>query len=102
MTKDKKYIKILKNQWKNINGERNVNVFKKVLLASVATAAVAAVSAPAMAEEGLMGGELSANVAFVSDYRFRGVSFSGEDFAIQGGLDWGHESGFRNGFSNAS
>jgi len=71
-----------------------VNVFKKVLLASVATAAVAAVSAPAMAEEGLMGGELSANVAFVSDYRFRGVSFSGEDFAIQGGLDWGHESGF--------
>ena len=30
---------------------------------------------------------LSANVAFTSDYRFRGVSFSEGDFAIQGGFD---------------
>ncbi len=41
-----------------------------------------------------MGGEISANVAITTDYRFRGVSFSGEDIAIQGGLDYAHESGF--------
>ena len=38
--------------------------------------------------------ELSGNVAIVSDYRFRGVSLSGGDPAIQGGIDLAHESGF--------
>lgn len=38
--------------------------------------------------------ELSSNVAIVSDYRFRGVSLSGGDPAIQGGIDLAHESGF--------
>lgn len=37
---------------------------------------------------------LSGNVALTSDYRFRGVSFSGGDFALQGGIDVAHESGF--------
>ncbi len=40
------------------------------------------------------GFELSGNVALVSDYRFRGVSFSDGDIALQGGLDLGHSSGF--------
>ena len=30
---------------------------------------------------------LSANVAIVTDYRFRGISLSDNDAAIQGGLD---------------
>ena len=38
--------------------------------------------------------ELSGNVAIVSDYRFRGVSLSGGDPAIQGGIDLAHQSGF--------
>ena len=38
--------------------------------------------------------EVSGNVAIVSDYRFRGVSLSGGDPAIQGGIDLTHESGF--------
>ncbi|WP_374409020.1 TorF family putative porin [Pelagerythrobacter sp.] len=38
--------------------------------------------------------EVSGNVAIVSDYRFRGVSLSGGDPAIQGGIDIAHESGF--------
>ena len=38
--------------------------------------------------------EISGNVALTTDYRFRGVSFSGEDIAIQGGFDVAHESGF--------
>lgn len=34
------------------------------------------------------------NVSLVSDYRFRGVSFSDETLALQGGLDASWESGF--------
>ncbi len=38
--------------------------------------------------------EVSGNVAVVSDYRFRGVSLSAGDPAIQGGIDVSHASGF--------
>ncbi len=38
--------------------------------------------------------ELSGNVAVVTDYRDRGISQSGGDFAVQGGIDAAHESGF--------
>lgn len=37
--------------------------------------------------------ELTANVALVSEYRFRGVDLSGGDYAIQGGIDLAHSSG---------
>ena len=37
---------------------------------------------------------VSGNVALTTDYRFRGVSLSGGDIAIQGGVDVAHESGF--------
>ncbi len=37
---------------------------------------------------------LSANTALVSDYRFRGISLSNKDIAIQGGFDLEHKSGF--------
>ena len=40
------------------------------------------------------GFSISGNVALTTDYRFRGVSLSGGDPAIQGGIDLGHESGF--------
>lgn len=40
------------------------------------------------------GFDLSGNVALVSDYRFRGVSFSDGDPALQGGIDLAHTSGF--------
>ncbi len=50
---------------------------------------------PAWAEEGsFLGGEISANISMLNDYRFRGVSLNDEGFAIQGGFDWSHESGF--------
>jgi len=38
--------------------------------------------------------EVSANVAMTSEYRFRGTDLSGGEFAIQGGVDVNHESGF--------
>ncbi|ADM10338.1 hypothetical protein PB2503_11464 [Parvularcula bermudensis HTCC2503] len=38
--------------------------------------------------------DVSGNVAFTSDYRFRGVSLSDNSFAVQGGFDAAHASGF--------
>lgn len=38
-------------------------------------------------------GGLSGNVAFVTDYSFRGISQTGRDFALQGGIDWAHDIG---------
>ena len=43
---------------------------------------------------GESGIEISGNVSLVSDYRFRGVSFSDGDPALQGGMDLTHSSGF--------
>jgi len=40
------------------------------------------------------GFSLSANIAFASEYRFRGVDLSGGEFAVQGGFDLSHTSGF--------
>lgn len=45
---------------------------------------------------------LSGNVALVSDYRFRGVSQSGGDPAVQGGLTVTHESGLYAGVWSSS
>lgn len=68
-------------------------------LAAVSVFALSALAAPAFAQEEAEAAaesefELSGNVAIVSDYRFRGVSFSGGDFALQGGMDLAHSSGF--------
>ncbi len=62
---------------------------------SLAALAVSTAATPAFAEQDIGGGfSLSGNAALVTDYRFRGVSFSGEDIAIQGGIDLAHMSGF--------
>lgn len=59
----------------------------KMLTKSLLAAAVlAATSTSAMAE-------LSANAAVVSNYVFRGWTFSDEGPALQGGLDYAHDSG---------
>lgn len=56
-------------------------------------ASIAALSSPvALAEF-----EYSANVTLVSNYVFRGYSFSDDEMATQGGFDVEHESGFSAG-----
>ncbi|WP_448586391.1 TorF family putative porin [Thermaurantiacus sp.] len=45
---------------------------------------------------------VSGTVAFVTDYRFRGVSQSDNSVAIQGGLTFSHESGLYAGFWSSS
>lgn len=58
--------------------------------------ALTSVATPAFAqeaEEDSSGVTISGSATVVSDYRFRGVSQSNEDFAIQGGFTASHDSG---------
>ncbi|NIN35767.1 MAG: hypothetical protein GWO08_04985 [Gammaproteobacteria bacterium] len=59
--------------------------FKKIIPALLAALVI---STPAVQAESPH--EFSANVATTTDYRFRGISQSNEDFAIQGGFDYGY------------
>ena len=56
--------------------------FSKTLLASALLASASVAQA-----------ELSANVAAVSNYFWRGVSQTDDKAAVQGGIDYSHESG---------
>jgi uncharacterized protein (TIGR02001 family) len=60
---------------------------KKLLTAALATSLFAGATA-VQADT-----EISANVALTSDYKFRGVSQSNEDIAIQGGFDIAWDNG---------
>lgn len=46
--------------------------------------------------------EISANIGFVSDYRYRGISQSDRKPAVQGGFDYEHASGFYAGVWGSS
>ncbi|MDB5661727.1 MAG: hypothetical protein JWM38_2612 [Sphingomonas bacterium] len=60
----------------------------------LAAAAFALAATPALAQEAPKGPiTVSGSVALVSDYRFRGVSQTDEEMAIQGGFTVNHESG---------
>ncbi|QYJ07948.1 TorF family putative porin [Qipengyuania flava] len=70
--------------------------FRGLMAVSLAAAGLS-LATPAMAqdEEDIGSGfTASANVALTTDYRFRGVSLSGGDPAVQGGFDVAHDSGF--------
>ena len=59
-----------------------MKIISKTILASAFVAA-----------SGVAQAEITANIAAVSDYMFRGVSQS-SNAAIQGGMDYANESGF--------
>ncbi len=70
---------------------------KMRLLAGVARLAAAylASAAPALAQDAEVKPiTVSGSVGIVSDYRFRGVSQSDKNLAVQGGITIAHESGF--------
>lgn len=52
------------------------------------------VTVPALASAEDSPHSLSGNVSLTSNYVFRGISQTGGDMAIQGGLDYSHSSGF--------
>lgn len=64
---------------------------KRALIAAAVAAAVTAASGPAAAAEE---SPFSANVSIVSDYKFRGLSQTNAEPALQGGFDYAHPSGF--------
>lgn len=75
---------------------------RKIIL-GLSAVALAVVAAPAMAqEEATDGVTITGGAAVVSDYRFRGLSQSGEEAAIQGWATLSHESGFYAGFWGSS
>ena len=59
-----------------------MNTFHKTLLATALMGTTAAAHA-----------QLDFNIGAVSNYVFRGVSQTGDDAAVQGGVDWSHDSG---------
>lgn len=65
----------------------------RVSAAAALFAGAAMTAQPAKAAE-VLDGELSGNVGFFTDYVYRGFTQTGGEAAIQGGIDWGHESGF--------
>lgn len=79
-----------------------MNTFKKTTLAlaiSALAGGVMAQSAPAPAPEK---SPISANVTVVNDYRFRGITQTNYQPAIQGGFDYAHDSGLYIGNWNSS
>ena len=66
---------------------------KKLAHALILTGLLGVPTLAAAAEDGGPH-SLSANVGFTSNYLFRGISQTGGDPAIQGGLDYAHSSGF--------
>ena len=68
----------------------------EVLFGLCATALGAIAALPSQAETGAgeSAHQFTANVALVSDYRFRAISQSFNEPAIQGGFDYSHASGF--------
>lgn len=64
------------------------------ILAMVFTGSMGTAHLAQAEDKKFLGGELSANLSMLNDYRFRGVSLNDEGFALQGGFDWSHDSGF--------
>ena len=65
------------------------------LVAATLLAGTALAATPAFADETDAPGDLTVtgNVALVTDYRFRGISLSGGDVAVQGTINVNHASG---------
>ena len=59
----------------------------------IATSIASAVSLSALTLPSVASAEVSANVGVVSNYFFRGVTQTDDAAAVQGGLDYAHESG---------
>mgnify|MGYP000051682494 CR=1 FL=1 len=65
---------------------------QKILVPTLIAAAVASLASVAQAAE--PESSLSFNAGVVSDYRYRGISQSRLEPALQGGVDYAHKSGF--------
>ena len=94
-----------------ILGGSMTTLYKRTATSLSAAACIAACSlgsgafaqtAPVAAPEAATPGPFTANVTLVNDYRYRGISQSNFQPAIQGGFDYAHSSGFYVGNWNSS
>ena len=78
----------------SVRGFTAASIF--ALSTALAAPAFAQVVNPAeeVEDDGGLGLDISANVSLTSDYKFRGVSLSDGDIAVQGGVDVGLPAGF--------
>ncbi len=67
---------------------------KKILVPSLMALALGSVSGLAQAQAAAPESSLSFNVGVTTDYRYRGISQSRLDPAVQGGIDYADKSGF--------
>lgn len=74
---------------------------KKLLLISASLGTLVIPAAPALAQA-TSPHTVSANIGLVSDYRFRGISQTFKNPAVQGGFDYSHSSGFYLGNWNSN
>lgn len=81
------------NAWTNAVPHDRTSPRVAILIVAFGILACAFSSPKVVADDG-SSFSLSANAAIVSEYRFRGLSLSDHDPAIQGGFDLEHESGF--------
>lgn len=87
-----------------LNVKKGQNIMRKTIFKLAAACAVLgsmSAAAPAFAADDAAAAEedkgpitVSGGIAVVSDYRFRGVSLSDKDFAVQPTITISHESGF--------
>lgn len=71
------------------------SVFSLALAAAIAVPGIAAAQAPAPSP-------VTGNISLVSDYRFRGITQTFEEPALQGGFDYSHASGIYLGNWNSN
>ncbi|HEY9581236.1 MAG TPA: TorF family putative porin [Rhizorhapis sp.] len=71
-------------------------------LIGLGSLAIALAATPATAQDDNSGITITGSAAVVSDYRFRGVSQTGEEAAIQGSIGISHESGLYAGVWGSS
>lgn len=77
-------------------------LFSCLSLSSISFAQTVAPAAPAAESAAANPSPLTANVSLTNDYRYRGISQSNLQPAIQGGFDYAHSSGFYIGNWNSS
>lgn len=70
-----------------------MNAIRNALLMAIAVPALGMGTHASAEESADSPHSVTANMALVSDYRFRGISQTYEDPAIQGGIDYAHSSG---------
>jgi len=75
---------------------------KNKVLGSVLGSALLAGSTAVVADSPFAAENFSSTLTFTTDYTFRGVTFSEDDFAIQGSFDWGNGPWFAGAWASST